>query len=175
MKKIIMCCLFLSSVSQVAQSWNPDATHSTISRSAIILVKGNSPEISDYSNELVQGSIDEDKKTFPGEAPFDLIRGRYHFFNPRTRLGLAFDMGLDYVVPPPNESSRSLGLREWVVAIQDYAHGDKSTAYRTLGRICHLLTQDASQPAHIHDDPHAPWFAAGGDEAPTGKYNRAFV
>lgn len=96
-------------------------------------------------------------------------RGINHFHNPytsRNNKGL-FTLGsrtfgkLGYI-----QFSDSVVIAGdlWTEALADYNSGRKTEAYHKLGRVAHLVTGDTYQPAHTHDDPHAPhMFPIGGD------------
>jgi hypothetical protein len=60
---------------------------------------------------------------------------------------------------------------EWSAALSAYQSGDKSTAYQQLGHVAHLVTGDMFQPAHTHDDPHAPHFVGGDGESIESRYD----
>ena len=51
----------------------------------------------------------------------------------------------------------------WEKALTEFEKGDKQEAYRLLGRVLHLM-EDMTQPAHIHNDPHAHLFSQPGED-----------
>ncbi|MEN8255226.1 MAG: hypothetical protein ABFR33_07130 [Verrucomicrobiota bacterium] len=105
-----------------------------------ISVDGHSVPGYDATYQVIKGSKEEDEI---GTLPYF-----NHFWDQ--------DGGPDGGIPSfGSENAYQRASRFWDDAMAYYADGNKASAYHTLGRITHLLT-DMSVPAHVHNDDHPP-------------------
>ena len=141
-------------------------THPQMTRNAIDILNNSGTiyfELFAQKPVIANGANIEDVTNFP----FGDFAVFNHFYEPRTRRAL----NVGGVVGPIVLNGVSLGLQQdalsrgsvlWNAAVTQYAQGQKSQAFTSLGRSLHLLTQDMSQPGHVHNDPHIPkpagWF-----------------
>ena len=153
-------------------AWDNHTTHRQITDQAVQLLQKTNGlsyrELTPHQSDISDGAEQEDNYSFSDEVWGNYARVIYHFYNPRTGQGFGYNELLQ-PISPPNESAWDLGREIWNRALQEYRDGQKAKAYRFLGRAAHLLTGDASQAAHVHDDPHAP-FLLGGDNSPSEDY-----
>ncbi len=127
--------------------------HSRISEEAVKLA--NIPEVTQYAERIVFGSLAEDR--FP-----DPVYGVSWF------LGLSSLWTRHFWDVDKGEQGRGLWGRESAItkaraymngwtnhpgAIALYAAGNKRLAYEYLGRVAHLM-EDMFSPAHVHLDAH---------------------
>ncbi len=111
----------------------------------------------DSGNDVITGSGEEDNT----ESTCEWIFGN-HFWNPDTPNSVGagtedYDDGLLFV-----GSSYRKALRYWEEdIIPNYLQGNVDKSYYYLGRVAHLL-EDAAQPSHVHNDPHAGHWYSGG-------------
>lgn len=107
---------------------------------------------------ICRGAYDEDADRDPRLTPginawWGLLNWGTHFWDP---AGGPHAGRLNYVDGiPVNVEKKNAYERAWDLyrlALSEYTE-DPETAYHTLGRIVHLLT-DMATPAHVHLDPH---------------------
>lgn len=124
------------------------------------------------NNDVIEGSMEEDMYYWPG-GPFaygpkhalpipDFNESTLkvvgcHFWDPITRHGGNFDVGLNGVWPTGNfvfsyKSSIDRAEELWEKMLAVYKD-DPKQAYYLLGRVAHLL-QDMTLPAHVLNDWH---------------------
>ncbi len=102
--------------------------------------------IFDHDDDIIIGSGEEDK-AFGAAVHINFN----HFWQPDDPDDGDYDNGLG-----PSGSSYRRALNIWdTKVIPKYLKGDIDESYYWLGRVAHLL-EDASQPSHVHNDPHPP-------------------
>lgn len=112
----------------------------------------NHPLINQYSDEIRQGSIDEDN-LLPDARPC------YHAYNPISGLGWCpqpFCLFYFEDIIPDCPVARGAARNLWDRAVRQYHDGNldgTDGAFHLLGRAMHLL-QDMTSPAHVHSDVH---------------------
>ncbi len=97
----------------------------------------------------------EDIITGSGEEDRPEANAVLHFFQPDNPYGGIGQYNDGIFV---FESSYTRALNIWTQnVIPSYLKGNVEESYYYLGRVVHLL-EDASQPSHVHLDPHNPSF-----------------
>lgn len=88
-----------------------------------------------------------------GSAEEDIVpNSRNHFWNPDNTTEGTYNDGLDYYFE--YDSSYRKALDYWDKQILPlYLKGDINESYYWLGKVAHLL-QDATVPAHMHNNEH---------------------
>jgi len=120
-----------------------------------ITVEGHQVQGYSEAYQVIKGSKEEDEV---GILPYF-----NHFWNQ--------DGGPDGGIPFfGSETAYQRAERFWSSALADYEAGNKASAYYTLGRIVHLIT-DMSVPAHVHNDEHLGGWDHDSFEAYMGEYN----
>lgn len=161
--------LIVALLPAAAGAWENICTHPRITSNAVqLLPQTQDPnygvvqfysELGIYTPDLKTGSVIEDELPTLG-VPVD------HFYDPSTRAflhdGSILDDGalsnialLGTYFPQQTALQRGDQLW-WTIAVNSYKLGYKDGAYVALGRALHLMTQDMTQPAHTHNDPHVP-------------------
>ena len=103
----------------------------------------------DVGNDIVSGSGEEDRQPDTVSAAFT-----NHFWQPDDPDTLTngtgdYNDGLAF-----GDSSFFKAKNIWLMeVIPNYLKGNINESYYHLGRVAHLL-EDASQPSHVHLDPH---------------------
>lgn len=179
----LLCCGGIAGVGIFlpipAGAWGNACTHPRITANAITLINnpsGSAPtnfyvEFSGYQPQMQTGSTDEDNP---------LANVANHFYDPTTGLDFHDSDQSDknliqqaLVDSPVVSSLVGTGTAEQTAiirgrllfdqAVASYQQGtdSKKNIYIKLGHALHLLTQDMTQPAHVHNDPHVPptWFS----------------
>ena len=124
----------------------PEMENHLTSRVASDTIDGNyDPEIGD---DTITGSAEDDRG--PESAPF-----LWHFWNPDDPNTPSMTGNDDYNDGLLGyDSSYRRALNFWrMKVIPLYLKGEIDESYYYLGRVAHLL-EDASQPSHMHNDPH---------------------
>ncbi len=107
----------------------------------------------DSGDDIITGSAEEDyckiDGALGGDSPIPALF-RNHYWNPDDPDFSQYDTGL-YL----SEGSFIHGTVLWDKALSLYLKGDINKSYYYLGRVIHLM-QDASVPAHMHNDGHWP-------------------
>ena len=103
------------------------------------------PVCFDDIDDIITGSGEED--TCYG-LPFLL-----HFWQPDIPAGGDYNYGL-FAGSLGSSYVRAVHMWDNDV-VKNYLKGDTDKAYYYLGRVAHLL-EDATQPSHVHLDPHPP-------------------
>ncbi len=143
-------------------------THKGISQATVAAYESLSGETFDsfQTEQIVQGSFDEDDGSRPLNHFFDPINGRglSVFFNtwPPSRVW-AQNTEAQANYCDWGFCSKRVGYNDlyfssatdysWDRALYEYVYGDKNRGLRSLGHILHLL-QDSSVPAHVRNDQH---------------------
>lgn len=96
--------------------------------------------------DIITGSGEEDKDLMP-PLPYT-----EHFWDPDNPQDGNYNDGLDYLGYHGSSYRRALNYWRNHV-IQSYLNGNIDESYYWLGRVAHLI-QDATVPAHIHNDEH---------------------
>jgi len=142
---VLLCFGFSSVVPTNIYSYDIVRTHPLITARAISLLNSKStvpyPEIVNKAELILDGAVDED--TFP--------HWRNHFYRPTDGKGLG---GINANALKRLSGQDYLGENFLEEVLELYKHNNKEDAYKKLGHILHLASQDMFAAPHVFDDPH---------------------
>ena len=159
-----LCAFVATLISTNAKAWENTCSHPRITNNAINLLNPSLAnnnfflEFNAYETQLDFGAKDEDNPT---------LSVLNHFYDPKTIQPMHDAADSDnkamffaslYDASIPQTTALSRGEYWWNRAVSDYKFGAKTNSYTELGHALHLLSQDVAQPAHVHNDPHVPYF-----------------
>jgi hypothetical protein len=167
---LIFCLITLLRSRAIA--WENNCSHPKITDNAISLLYNQAgtatqqPLYAEFnlqsaSGPMEAGALSEDLDP-DGVSPLMVLN---HFYDPHTHLPLHDGSAADdyhfvtlslLFAQYPQSTAVSRGEVEWSLAVNEYKYISKNLAYITLGHALHLLTQDMTKPAHVHNDPHVP-------------------